>query len=388
MISYNALFENDDYSILDRKYFRKLRETKDIVADPSGWTDTFSNVGHHSQLLKPNLQGYNTDISNQLNEKKKYILDLISEWDLYSYTNDNITLCHSATVGSVIVLAFLKTKGVNTIIFETPNYFATLSQAEIMGFEIIRIPTFLKTDFQLNIDNTILKNKNSKAVWLTQPRTALGFNQNVENIINIIKKLSPNDFLIIDEATEQFFPSVLSSINPLKYPQVLKIRSLFKGLGINGIRIAYLSHNSVYRHDIADLQETFLGALDVFSLEHAVDMAKNISQFRTLLSIANDQVVTLRDRTKKILSGSNCEISNIENGYIGSAIIHFSKNKMTRMNKRIKFIEYCANQKIPVILGSSMGFAIHNDIDFIRLNYFNRDYNILEGLRLISRFNC
>lgn len=379
-------FEEDDYAQLNLEYFKPLRESKLMAADPSGWIDTYSNVGNIYSKFSGSVQGYHTDISNQLFEKKKPLLELFSEWDAYSNSSENITLCHSATVGSVVVLAFLIAKGVRNIISETPNYFATYYQAETMGLNMIRIPTYYDSDFQLNIDLDIIKRNSPCAIWLTQPRTALGFNQDPEYIKKILAAITAKDFIVIDEATEQFFPSVLSTIDPQNYPQIIKIRSVFKGLGINGIRLCYIAHHDSFRSDIADEMEVFLGALDIYSIDHAVELARNVKQFKEMLSIANEQVLMLRSKAEKVLKGSNCELSEIVNGYIGSAYIHFNPSNLSKGEQRKKFVEYCANKNVPVILGSAMGFPAHENMEFIRLNYFNRDYNIINGLKIISQF--
>lgn len=383
----DKLFENDDYSELNIKFFKALRENADMAADPSGWIDTFSNVAKIYKSFDQSVQGYTIDLYNQLNNKKKYIRDLFSEWDIYSYSHDNITLCHSTTVGSAIVLAFLVSKGVKTIISETPNYFATYYQAKTMSFDIIRVPTYYDSDFRLIIGEKLVKENSPCAVWLTQPRTALGINQEPATVMKLLELLSEKDFLIVDEATEQFFPSILSSFNPEKFPKIIKIRSMFKALGVNGIRLACILHHSSFRSAISGEMEIFLGALDVNSLHHAVELAKDISRFRLLLSIANQQVISLREKAEKLLRGTHCALSKIENGYIGSLIIKFPEKKYNHSHYRTKLIEYCAGNKVPVILGAAMGFPRHEYFEFVRLNYFNRDYNILTGLKIISTFD-
>lgn len=55
--------------------------------------------------------------------------------------------------------------------------------------------------------------KLKKAVWITQPRFALGINRNKKNIREIINHLNSQDYLVIDEATEQLFPSFLNEFN-------------------------------------------------------------------------------------------------------------------------------------------------------------------------------
>jgi histidinol-phosphate/aromatic aminotransferase/cobyric acid decarboxylase-like protein len=381
----SEIFEEDDYTELNAKFFKALRESKDIIADPSGWTDTYSNVGNvYPQFNKP-IQEYHTDLYNQLNPKKKVLLELASEWDACDYSFENITLCHSTTVGSVIVLAHLVTKGIKTIIAETPNYFATYYQAETMGIQTVRMPTYYDENFGLKIDYDQIRKYSPFAMWLTQPRTALGTNQNPEEVKSIIEKMSPEDILVVDEATEQYFPTVLASINPQQFPNVIKLRSFFKGLGVNGIRLSYIIHHHSLRHSISAEMEIFLGALDISSINYAVEMAGDIQKFKLMLSIANEQVMTLRSKADKLLMRTNCEVSPIQNGYIGCAIIKFDPGTSHEQN-RLAFVEYCAENKVPVILGSAMGFPRHQNMEFIRLNYFNRDYNIINGLKIIAGF--
>jgi histidinol-phosphate/aromatic aminotransferase/cobyric acid decarboxylase-like protein len=385
--NYNSLFAVDDYSELHKKYFKNLREGNEMFADPSGWTDTFSEVGLHEKKFDKRLQLYYCDLaSNQLKEQKLPILNLLSAWDSFDYSLEHVTLCHSTTVGSMTVLAVLLSKGIGNIIFETPNYFATHYQAETLGMKITRVPSFFEENFQFNLKSDFLMKQSPCAVWLTQPRTALGYNQDPVAIDQIMEKLSPNDFLIIDEATEQMFPSVLNNINSDKYPNVIKIRSIFKGLGVNGLRLAAIIHHPSLRYEMTDEMEVFQGALDIYSLENAIEMAGDINRFRDLLDVSNQQVVRLRQKAERQVLGTNCYVSKIVNGYIGAAIIKFQENSLPHHEVREKFLQYCAKNKTPVIVGAAMSFSIHTDMEFVRLNYFNRENHILNALKLFSDF--
>ena len=384
---FDKKFEQDDYSEIHKKYFKILQDTQSIYADPSGWIETFSNVGLINKRYNERLQRYYSDMSrSQIKEKKLPIIDLLSKWDEIPYDLDAITLCHSTTVGSMITLAVLKAKGINNIIFETPNYYATYYQAETIGMNIIQVPTYYNEDFQFYLDKKILSKLSPCIVWLTQPRTALGYNQNENNMREILQNLSPDSYIVIDEATEQFFPSVLSKINYLQYPNVIKIRSLFKGMGVNGLRLASIIHHPSLRFEMADEMEVFQGALDVHSLEHAVVMSNDVTLFKELLTVSNKQICDLRVKAERQILGTTCSVSKIVNGYIGSAVIHLDVSNHTRKIVRKKLIEYCAKNNMPVILGSAMSFAVHNNLEFIRLNYFSRERHILEGIQILASF--
>jgi histidinol-phosphate/aromatic aminotransferase/cobyric acid decarboxylase-like protein len=373
-------FDKDDYTELNKKFFLPLRESGDMTADPSGWMDTYSNVGEYEPFTEE-VQRYYSDFYNQLNPIKNRLLPLFSSWDAISLSAENITLCHSVTVGSAIILAFLISKGIKTIILETPCYFATYYQAETFGFNIIKIPTFHNENYQLTISADFIIKNSPCAVFLTQPRTALGINQNDLLLKKISEGLGKNSYLIIDEATEQYFPSKLCDFNFTNYENVFKIRSVFKGMGVNGIRLAYIIHHENYRNNIADQMETMQGALDVHSLKLASDIAQDIGRFKHLLTVANNQVTTLYKKAVSRVAASNCFLSPISNGYIGSVAV-----KLSHENRRAAFIEYCASNRMPLIIGASMGFARHSNMEFVRLNYFNREHNILKGLDIMASF--
>jgi aspartate/methionine/tyrosine aminotransferase len=379
-MEFDYCFADDDYPDLNKRFFLPIRESGNMSADPSGWTDTHSNVEEYP-LFTLDVQKYYSDFYSQLNPIKNKLLPLFSEWDNIPLAPENITLCHSATVGSAISLAFLISKGIKNIIFETPNYFATYYQAVTFGLNIIRIPSYQTEDYQINISEDILKKYSPYAIFLTQPRTALGINQDSNRLQNLSEIISDKDFIIIDEATEQIFPSTLSTFNFQKCKNVIKIRSVFKGMGVNGLRLAYIIHHDTYRSQIAEEMEVMQGALDINGLKIAIEVASDITRFQHLLSIANSQVVELRKKAQLRVLNSNCELSKIVNGYIGSVAI-----KLTAEKKRSDFIKYCAGMRMPIIIGSSMGFAKHNDLEFVRLNYFNREHHILKGLEIMTAF--
>jgi histidinol-phosphate/aromatic aminotransferase/cobyric acid decarboxylase-like protein len=380
-MDFDAHFDKDEYPELNRKFFLPLRESGKMSADPSGWTDTYTSVEEHYPEFTHEIQKYYSDFYNQLNPIKTKLLPLFSAWDDIQLTPENITLCHSATVGSAIVLAFLISKGIKNIILETPCYFATYYQAETFGLNIIRIPTFHDQNYTLEIKQEYIKKYSPCAVFLTQPRTALGINQDSRTLQKLSEVLGDNNYTIIDEATEQLFPSVLSNFNFNTYENVIKIRSVFKGMGVNGVRLAYIIHHNKHRKQMAEEMEVMQGALDINSLKLSVGISSDIPKFQRLLSAANSQVLALHRKASSRVAGTPCKLSDISNGYIGSVAVNLQSE-----GKRMDFIKYCAEMKMPIIIGSSMGFAKHIGVEFIRLNYFNRERHILEGLEIMSSF--
>lgn len=376
----NSLFEKDPYEEFDSKYFRQLRESGNIYADPSGWRDTITSV-LSDNIFKPESQFYYSDFYNHLDSFKDKLVPLFSKWDKCKYTSENITLCHSATIGSLIALTYLKWQGIKTIIFETPYYFASYYQAKSLGFKTIRIPTFYSNKFKLDLSIAQMDKNEPYALFITQPRTALGVNQELDLVQSILENLGSKNFLIIDEATEQLFPSHLSQFNVNDHPRLIKIRSVFKPMGINGLRLAYLIHSPQIRRGIADEMEVMQGALDYNSLKVAFDLSHDPNRFESLLRLANSQVKSIHEKLSVTILGTNITLSPIDNGYIGSCAILLKSNDDKRA-----LIRYCAEHKMPIIVGASMGFAKQDKIELIRLNYFNKAHHLSRALDMLSNF--
>lgn len=381
---WKKIFLKDDFERINNKYFKKLRETMKIKADPSYWFNLTSNAS--AFLGNKNIQKYNSDFYSGLKHYKNRILDFLNIWDEIDYTYDAITLCSSVTSGSLVVLSCLKSIGVEEIMFETPAYFASIDQAEKLGLKVSLMPTYEKNDFRINENHILDCLSVKKAVWVTQPRFALGTNQSKKDIKKILNVLGPNDYLIIDEATEQYFPSYLNEFNLRKNKNIIKIRSFFKGMGINGPRIAFISHaeelRSIFEIEIEKMQ----GSLDYFSLNFLFDLLSDIEKFKTMLRIANEQVVENYKTINLISMGSLVNPTEIENGYIGSASIDISHLGMKYLKSREYLLKYCNANHVPVIVGASMRFAIQEKKEFIRLNYFNDTDDLIRGVEILTKF--
>lgn len=388
-MEYQKYFREDDYDKINEKYFNEIRRSNIVKADPSGWLDTIAKSYTYIQDIVFNfksVQRYYADESLNLKTQKEAMLELISFWENREYRYDEITFCNSATTGSLITLDGLKRKGIKNIIFETPCFFASIEQAKALKLNVILYPTFHYEDFVFDVRKEVIEKYSPCALWLTQPRMSLGYNQRKSQIADLLKKLSNRDYLIIDEATEQYFPSHLSSFSHIDKANIIKIRCMFKGTGLNGIRLSFIIHPEELRDLMVNAMDIYQGAMDYFSLTIAYNMAQNINKFKTMLEVSNLQTKGLRDKAEKLISKKNLVISNLVNGYVGCVIMNMKGLKGTHSEKRENFLKYCQKERVPVILGSSMLFAFHQNIEFVRLNYYNREHNIIEGLKTFSSF--
>jgi len=376
------LFDQDDYDDIYNNYFKDINSFYELDKDISYWYNTASKIPDLLGLSN-DIQFYKSDYNKGLRKYKEVIIEGINNWENYNYDYDECTLCTSATMASLIILSSLKKLGVKEILFETPTFFASIIQAKTLGFNVILVPAYYKDNYKFELEQTYLKQEVSRAIWISQPRFGIGSNQCKENICKILSKIKNIDYLIIDEANEQLYPSHLSSYNTNGHSNIFRFRSIFKPLGLNGPRISFILHNSQYRELIESEMDSLQGGIDHFSIDLACKVFSDNSAFKKFLEISRKQIISLKNKAEVITNLTNIELSPLENGYIGSLIIHFNKSR-THQENRIQLLKFCQKNNMPVILGSSMYFAKENFIEHIRLSYFIHESLFVKGIKLLS----
>jgi len=381
-------FDDDDFSATNERFLAKARQAGPPGADISGWQHT---VWHSLELPAPlvlateSLHRYQSDTSRGLAPFKERILPSLRAWDEFQYNYDEVTLCSSVTIASLLTLAVLKRNGIKTILFETPTYYATVEQAMALELRPILVPCYLGESFDFRRGMGILDQRVGElAVWLCQPRPALGWDQDLATVAAVLDRLSPGSFLVLDEATEQHWPAQLAKLTPAD-PRVIRLRSLVKGIGLNGLRVAYIGHTSRLRRQLLELVEIFQGGLDYETLQITCALLEDESGFRSLLRAAHDQVSHLYRVLKTALLGTDIALSRIANGYIGSLALP-RPTHLTRAAFGALLLDYCERLNCPVMLGASMYFARDNDREFVRINYYNDPARVLTGVEALSRF--
>lgn len=378
-----SYFAIDDFDEIYENYFKGISMWEALDADVSYWYNITSKAIDILQI-EGNAQYYRSDYSKGLSKEKEKILYGLSQWESFDIHPTECTLCTSATMASLIVLTFLKRIGIQQIIFETPCYFASLIQAKLLGFEIILIPTYYSDHYSLKIREDIFSNNKKKSIWLSQPRFALGINQNANYISDLYKHITNNDFIIIDEANEHIFPSPLRSLQPHSMSRIIRFKSLFKPLGLNGPRISCIFHNREYRSLFQDAMDVMQGGIDYNSIALAVDLYSHPNILSCALERVHRQIIDLKQKAEIITQWSNIELSPLENGYLGALHIHYN-NDLTIEQNRHKLLTFCKKIEMPVILGASMYYATEPNIEHIRLNYFIHDSLFLNGIESLAK---
>jgi len=269
-------FRRNDFDYIYAKYFEKIVASGSAVADPSGWaqTETEVNIRLPPPPTSQTLSNYVIDNRKLIAPQKEVLISLLEKWDHQSYAFDEITITPSISTASLAVLLLLRSKGVDKILFETPAYYATVEQAAAIGIRTSLIPTYHRDQYTWNPTSLRRPKRGPTAIWLTQPRFALGLNQRREHVEAAFYRLGMGDFLVVDETADQLWPTSLSSIRLAQgLPSLIKIRGYAKPLGLNGLRLSFVIHSAMYRSALRDSLWVAGAALDYYSLAAAVQIA-------------------------------------------------------------------------------------------------------------------
>jgi histidinol-phosphate/aromatic aminotransferase/cobyric acid decarboxylase-like protein len=328
---------------------------------------------------------YALDEGHALGDRKAAVLHLLGAWEARSVGWNESTLCPSVSAANLLVLRALRKARVDGIVFETPAYFATVDQARLIGFKPRRVPSFRDEGFEAPPDRLTrgLGGLRRPALWITQPRFGIGSNQSHERVRTLAALLGSEGILIIDEAAEQLFPSHLSELRGLGC-DVIRIRGLVKGAGLNGLRISAILHPEAWRDQMERGLETCGASIDRISLANAADLASDPKFFGEMLRQNNLQVREFRALAALAARGSWVEPTALENSYIGSLLIDFRGLPGAYAHQRRALLEHCRSIGLPVVLRASIGFAHDQTWEGVRLNYFTPRENVEAAARLLA----
>jgi DNA-binding transcriptional MocR family regulator len=380
-------FRGDDYSEVNARYFADLRSSGLVDADPSGWLFTQSHAARllHVPLIRPSdLVQYRIDEGSALGEAKERVRILLSAWEQRKIPLDEFTVCPSGGTASLVTLATLKSVGVSRVLFETPAYFGTIEQAEALGIQVDLVPTYRRDGYSLPELSPRI-GLDSVAVWLTQPRASLGFDQPRELMLRILSSLTPNQYLVVDEVTDQSFPAHLRGVYDVADSRnLLRIRSFTKGMGLNGLRLAVILHSDSMRSSIVDCLESLGGSVDAHSLLIVGSFANDVPRFKAMLEAANRQVNSLRRIAEQAAAGTPLYVNPLTNGYIGTMVADLTRLGQTEEERRTALLVGCEARRTPIMLGSTFFVAKDPPTEAIRLNFLSYPDHIMKGIKNVA----
>jgi DNA-binding transcriptional MocR family regulator len=311
--------------------------------------------------------------------------ELLSELEGRSISQEEFSLCPSATCATLVVLASLKALGVSTIRFETPTYYAPVEQTDAFELHREMIPTFYRDGYSVCRELAVSNAPQMPlALWMTQPRFAIGFDQPRALLGAILEELAQTgSYLVVDEVMDQSFPAHLAQLGTTgagKDLRLIRIRSFLKAAGINGIRLSVILHSPSMRPHIVNALEMFGGGVDAFSLAAISRLAQDRTRYGTMLRAANAQVNRLRVRAERMLRGTPLHINSLRNGYVGSMVADVSRFGSTWEERRANLLEGCRRVRTPIVLGASFYVALDPPNETIRLNFFTPPDELLRGI--------
>lgn len=379
MNDYSPLFIlEDDFELIRHKYFREIIDNKSWDALPGGVQDNFAPFYNNFPIInltQDKMSGYKIDSGGNLNYLKEKFLPLLKEWEGREIKMDEFSICPNATFAINICLLAMKTLGIKETVHETPSYFGTVELSKLHNLKTSLLPTNLSNNFYFS-DSDLAKIKNIKhqfCVVLTQPKMGTGFNRDISFTKHILKNIPKKSFVLIDEAADRSFPS-LSQNFEYNSEQIFRVKGIFKGLGLNGLRGTIIYHHSKYKKLISSLIELNGGTIDSYSAETLSKLAETPAFFKHALNYASDYINKGIKIVEKEFIGSNINFNPIENGYIGLIEIPFRDNNF--FENREKLLKQAKEIKCPLVLGSSMYFPYNGNSEWVRFNFFSTLDNI------------
>lgn len=387
-----ATYAKDDYDDVNAEFFNDILRSKTWAALPAGWHNPKSTAAESFSLQQPSFNDglqYALDEGYALGDLKEAILNVLGHWEARPLAWSELTICPSVSTANLVVLSALKARGYRHICFESPAYFATPVQADLLGFEVERVTGKRDGGFEIPVEAFVKSFPGTrKVLWLTQPRFGIGTNQDLGKLRELASFLGRDDVIVFDEAAEQMFPSVLSALG-LVPCTVLRTRGLMKGIGLNGMRVAAIVHPDNWRSDMEQMLEPCGASLDRFSLKNFATFADSPALLPSLLEAANGQAQRLRKSVELATVGTWAKPTPLVNGYIGSVILNLGSLPGDFNAKRHAFLQYCRTERMPVVLRASIGFPHDDAWEAIRMNYFTPDENIeLSTKILVSAYEC
>jgi len=386
-------FAADDYFTVQEQYFSKLIGNPDVrhLAAPNG-TDVAA--GEIVEAVEPTMQhaaSYCNDaLITEMDPFKTPILEMLAAWEQSSLSSRNCTVCHSATMASLAVLSVLKDMGIQTVLFETPAFYGTLMQATRLGLHTHRIPTYARDKYDWDLTHCIRPSRASRAIWISHPRASLGTSQPVDRVNALLAQLSANDVLVVDEALESSWPSGLRQLwEHESMGQVIRLRSLFKSTGLNGLRLALILHDPSIKADLDNALWQLQGGLDRPTLDVARQLVSPPDRFAALLNQSTKAVVARRERLQTLCDGTAIKISDATSGYIATGEVLFPDDDPRLYGKRREeLLHYLRDTKITTTLGSSLNFALDSSREHFRINLLRPLEELESALSDITRFRA
>jgi len=384
------IFEEDFEKVAT--IFKDLTETGAYAALPGGVRDTYVPQAERYPLLSlepDEFRGYRMDSGTYLGEAKRALVQaIVAVEGTSNLVSDNFTICPAVSFALLACALAMKEIGITSVLLETPCYYASVEQSLALGFDVHLLPTSIMDGYRLSTEHLAIARKGIGgrcALIVTQPRYGTGANRHATEITRLRKLLSAGDILVIDEAADQTVPAPMARLPLEGDVELWRVRGLTKGLGLNSARMATIIHPIHLRNLFGDVIDYAGGNLDSASLKLMLGIAADpqfyIAQLRASQEFVRSQWLMFgRD-----LAGLPVHLSPIESGYFSTLRIDTGMEPENFLLWRSRFLEACYDNRMPVVLGSSMYFPYDQTAEIVRINYFSSPENLRKAAQIFGK---
>ena len=145
--------------------------------------------------------------------------------------------------GASELIASISGTLINNVAIPVPTFEEYTNRAKALGKQVS--PFLLTEDFHLDISEFIshVQASGANSVVIVNPNNPTGTLTARDEMIDLIRKLSHLDLVLVDESFIEFSqtvpnPSVVDLVG--KYPNLMIIKSMSKNYGVPGLRLGYI----------------------------------------------------------------------------------------------------------------------------------------------------
>ena len=279
-----GLFENVMKADVGCGYIEMGKKGVDLM----GWADPFypdPSLPKHIfeaayESLKTGFPAHYTMPRGSLELRHIIAEKLKKENDISADPERNIIVTPGSDSGLLFAMMPFIGNGDEVIVFD-PSYPNNFLNPEILGGVTVRVPTYEKDNYQIDIDE-VKKSITSKTkmILLTNPNNPTTTVYGRENLEELCKLIVEYDLVaVVDQAFENTVFDEKEFVNianlPGMWERTLSVFSISKGMGLSGFRVGYIVACEEIMDKLYASSVSVLGATSTLSQAVAIAAFKN-----------------------------------------------------------------------------------------------------------------
>lgn len=378
-----GFFRPDDYFEVSSEYFDPGKSYFRPAAADDG-TVVFPDDVLKRAINPRSYIPYTNDEFGLGEELRAAVVDILEAEGEKELSLSSITIAPSITSACINLIFYLRSREINRVLLETPCYYGTKFQLASVGFDTKLIPTFASEGFQIP---KRYHRQVQCVYWVTQPRISIGIDQVTSRLLELCAWLDEYDsLLVVDEATELKTPPLFARKEFDAFRnRIIRLKSLFKPLAINGQRFAFMIHPPRMAEALKKFVWIAHGGIDRFSSEHVFWARENVGEYNRLKAATLAQCTETALQLQRSLRNSPISLPDYENGY--TTAFHLPLSALSGRvpgNERQELICICERLGVFPTLGASMYFADEAGNEQIRINLLSDKDQLIQFASALS----